>query len=1291
MKINVFFKLICLIFVCFVMLCFSYTPVYAMDNVVMTDAEIINSYLSSDLINNTRYTIREYSNELLGSNCDISYTYINENEEYFVIDSNADDLIVNIVPKQFFSSDTNKLMIGQEYGFYINTIYDNNLKAYVSTVLVFDININANLNETIDKVITQIMPIFEYKYINLTENSTIKINGIEFKINGNGYIIPYPTIDSNFNITYNMVNDFYLNDISFSGSLFNEQYLNYGDANYDATKDFGAFFTQFDYEYDGLYYKDGTFNLDGGSELLIDDVMVVLGAMKAVPIIGNYLSGLSEIYDMISIASGNIDFVQKTIDSFINGTLEQTSHKYKAQCNYINRDEQLQNYKDADGNPLLIKNMSFKINSDKESIWYGVGNSLTGYFSINNGASNGMAPYYTRFTNELAIKIVDSQGVIKTTSIGVLTNNIYEPNIKEVNLEDEEEAYALSNGYDIFSFSFAFSSNYTITVNSNIEVILIINGKSYKGKEIIVECYVAMNDTITFTIENENNLNFIGTISITPNENLLNNNLDIGESNYIIKINDLQGVKRLDTNNQYIVISNILIFDGKATQVYSKYGNYTSSSCLDYIFTDYDCFYIILTNMSNSKINYSISITDVENIDANSQVNLKSNIYNYFTFNNLTAGNYIITLSNYANEGNNFAIRVFDFQYNFIENIKYTNEAFQFSINSNETIYIGIYSNYDESLDLVLKLSENSFSWMINGGIYEDYVTFENKIELLTGYTYNFSFLINGIISCTTISCMDNSYGVTLNIKDNSICLDENTLIGGEGIELRALYNTDISYNHHLKIVPKFNSKITDLSSFNEEDDFGFQFSVPKYVVKCDYILSVGALSQNNNIYGTIDLMSDTCKQGIKDLCMSKWNYPTDVKITISKLYVKSIYGIIEEYNCSYSSSVNNLFYSGEGTTANPYVIKYFRHFDNIRLAQTNGSIMSSFILEDNILIPKEYKYNFTTFSNFYGTFDGNNKTIYNLFYTVNPSTSEQGLFSSNYGIIKKLTIKLYGYDLKKDTTTNTYYSGSICGINYGLINQCNVLAENVNKGLSFNSYQGGICGWNSGSITNCTINVEFSVGYGNKGGIAGYNSRNGIINNCNSNGKITNYYNSANQKEVFYVGGIVGINYGSILNSVNNALMGFYCEDLVLNNKNIQPRIGAIIGLNKGTYDNVVSHATFDFSDLDSVNWTNGALWWKEEYNYDQKKYACGGICGEDDIGININMEDDIKDKKVYVDNYVNDKLADNSKDDVNLSPNLYGFLSFESFYRLNNSSYFYKKTNIINLKIIILDFIQL
>ena len=40
--------------------------------------------------------------------------------------------------------------------------------------------------------------------------------------------------------------------------------------------------------------------------------------------------------------------------------------------------------------------------------------------------------------------------------------------------------------------------------------------------------------------------------------------------------------------------------------------------------------------------------------------------------------------------------------------------------------------------------------------------------------------------------------------------------------------------------------------------------------------------------------MSDTCKQGIKDLCMSKWNYPTDVKITISKLYVKSIYGIIE-------------------------------------------------------------------------------------------------------------------------------------------------------------------------------------------------------------------------------------------------------------------------------------------------------------------------------------------------------------------------------------------------------------
>lgn len=1212
-----------MLFFVFLILTIRLVPTYASETKTITDKDVIVDYLSSDEVSSTGYNISDYSSKLIGKNCNISLS--SDGTKFLYLNSAVDDDIVNIIPRQFFENVTNKLLIGQEYGFYIKTTFDEYYEVYFSTVLVFDITVKSNLEETIDRVITEIKPLFEYKYINTSKKSFVMIDGIEFKINGFDCIIPYPTLDLH-GVLYKMVNDFYLSDICFSGSVFNEQELNYGDVGYSVFKDYGAFITQFDYSYSGLYRKNGTFDYEQGSSVLIDDIMAIFGEMEDVPVVGSYLAGISKIYSMASLADGNVSFLQSTIDSFINGKVESSEHRYTAKCSYLNRDEQLNHYKTSSGTPRLIKNISFRIGSDEQnSIWYGVGNSLTGYFSINNGASNGATPNYTRFTDEIAIKVVNSRDDVETAAIGVLSSTLYEKNIKEIEIDEDKMLYLLPNGFNGFKFSPIYSSDYKISINSNEEVKLNINGDIYSGKQIDIKYYVSSNENVIISILNKNESKSLGTIKITPNDELNNNKIKGFENDYVIKINGLEGINRISTNNDSIIIDNLLVQDNGVMKIFDKYGSYNKSSNIDYIFTDYDCFYIIISNKSDSIVEFSITTQKSEKINDNSIISLEKNIFNYFSYSDLKQGNYILTLSDYVNDNNNFSIRVFDSSYNYVNVTKYFNNIFSFSANDNSSMIIAIYSEYNEdNINFVLKLNDNAYSWQITGGKFNDsFITFERKIGLETGYFYRVSFIINGVVYCTTIKSESNLYGTSLNSYDNTLGLSYDTPVGGDGIELKAAYEGkyDVSFDHTLKIIPIFNSKINDLTSFNEENDYGFKFSIPKYVVKCNYRLSPSN-STSNFIDDSIDLSngSTTCKKSIINLCKNKYKYHSEIKITITDLFVKDINGNIERHSCDYKTSVDNLFYGGKGTITSPFIIKYFRNFDNIRLLESGGYINYSFILDSNITIPTDYKYSFKTFGILQGTFDGNGKKIINLYCTIDMSSIQQGLFKVNNGTIKNLTIVNYDYVMSNYQTSNTYYAGTFCGINNGSISQCYVNYDDdifdddkiENKGFSKNTYQGGICGWNAGSITSCGARVNYKKGYGNKGGIAGYNASNGSINGCGSYGAIFNYYYSPDQDEIFYVGGITGVNYGSVIDCENQAYINFECDVSVSGNRKIQPRMGTIIGLNKGNYSNVSNTGIFRTGELENVTWTTGSLWWKKEYNHNQKEYATGSFCGE-------------------------------------------------------------------------------
>ena len=107
--------------------------------------EVDLSHLDDDNIAGSDLTIRDYPEQLHATKASVRMGgNSNENVGYYFYNSNEDDPIVDIVPKEYFYTENQTLKIGTEYGFFINTVKTGN-KNYLATVLVFDITLNLDL------------------------------------------------------------------------------------------------------------------------------------------------------------------------------------------------------------------------------------------------------------------------------------------------------------------------------------------------------------------------------------------------------------------------------------------------------------------------------------------------------------------------------------------------------------------------------------------------------------------------------------------------------------------------------------------------------------------------------------------------------------------------------------------------------------------------------------------------------------------------------------------------------------------------------------------------------------------------------------------------------------------------------------------------------------------------------------------------------------------------------------------------------------------------------------------
>ena len=155
------------------------------------------------------------------------------------------------------------------------------------------------------------------------------------------------------------------------------------------------------------------------------------------------------------------------------------------------------------------------------------------------------------------------------------------------------------------------------------------------------------------------------------------------------------------------------------------------------------------------------------------------------------------------------------------------------------------------------------------------------------------------------------------------------------------------------------------------------------------------------------------------------------------------------------------------------------------------------------------------------GTFDGNGKTIRNLY--INSTFMVEGFFGyANSGSIKNIT-----FDNAK--VKNTHYNGT--GILTGAFEKCTI--ENIktlaNCSVEGTYNTGGIAGIGTGNISNCE-NRAMVNGTNNVGGIVG-NSSDNTISSCANYGAVTGTESNVGGMVGFFISGTIQncANYGDI------------------------------------------------------------------------------------------------------------------------------------------------------------------
>ena len=242
---------------------------------------------------------------------------------------------------------------------------------------------------------------------------------------------------------------------------------------------------------------------------------------------------------------------------------------------------------------------------------------------------------------------------------------------------------------------------------------------------------------------------------------------------------------------------------------------------------------------------------------------------------------------------------------------------------------------------------------------------------------------------------------------------------------------------------------------------------------------------------------------------------------------------------------------SGDGKVNNPFLIStaaelaWFRDHVNEDYANVKASAkliadidLSEFCHAANAsenIIAKSWEPIGNSKRQYQGTFDGNGKTITNLY--INAEQKYMGLFGYTYeGTIKNLT-----FEYANVTNTNSY-AGVLVGNAFWRSTLQNIKISNTCQ-IKGGNYTGGIAGSLDGNASNC-VNYATVQGKEDVGGLFGYYSRTGnSMTACANYGNVTATSNTVGGLVGYYSSGTIQdcANYGNIEGTYNVGGMAGY------------------------------------------------------------------------------------------------------------------------------------------------------
>ena len=312
-------------------------------------------------------------------------------------------------------------------------------------------------------------------------------------------------------------------------------------------------------------------------------------------------------------------------------------------------------------------------------------------------------------------------------------------------------------------------------------------------------------------------------------------------------------------------------------------------------------------------------------------------------------------------------------------------------------------------------------------------------------------------------------------------------------------------------------------------------YNLYKYTAPEDGMLEVTADSHGEDTYGAL-WDNRTAKYLIKKGSGNGWDFKITYEVKKGTTYYIGAReddgdAIVGEVTLTVKL-ISNL--TGKGTEAEPFILKtadhlaWFRDYVNTgktsacaKIADDVDAIDMSTVCHKADAEKQVAELSWTPIGNsnnkYQGTFDGNDKTISNLY--INATSNYTGFF----GYTVDCRIKNITFDNAKVKNTDVYGTGILAGaFEKGTIENIKILA---NCSVEGTENTGGIAGAGAGNISNCE----------NRAMVNGTNKVGGIVGNCYDNtiSSCANY--GAVTGTGYAVGGMVGyFSSGTMQNSAN-------------------------------------------------------------------------------------------------------------------------------------------------------------